>query len=118
MLRRHYASQRFRKFFAFPILFEIAIGADEVDLVHLFRFLWKGNPNALVTKRDNGLSDLLARPNKFQSYFDFAETCMDSLELTGNLFIEKAEMDRQGKPKELYVLNPSRISIEPSKKDF
>lgn len=66
---------------------------------------------------DKGLQDLLNRPNPWQSWFDFAEAMVVSLELTGNAFIEIVK-SKAGRPIELYVLNPARMTILPSSKNY
>jgi HK97 family phage portal protein len=62
-----------------------------------------------------GLRDLLANPNPFQSRYDFIENIGVSLELTGNAFVEKAEMENR-LPGELYVLDPAAMTVIPDRK--
>lgn len=75
----------------------------------------ENKPGAIETDGVGGLRDLLEHPNPYQCRFDFIESIFVSLELTGNCYIEKAEITR-GKPKELYVLNPAQMSVVPDKK--
>lgn len=77
----------------------------------------KGKPNEEVTT-GKGLIDLLSNPNPWQSRKEFIETLCLHLLLTGNAFIEKAEMDAYGRPKELYILNPKYMAVVPDKKNF
>jgi HK97 family phage portal protein len=76
----------------------------------------RGQPNSVVSGPAGGLRDLLARPNPVQSWFDFIESIMVHLELTGNAFIEKASFDRFGRPHALFPLNPSRVTVVPGRK--
>lgn len=78
----------------------------------------KGKPNEGVKGSGMGLLDLLTRPNPWFSELEFKELMAMHLLLTGNAFIEKAEMDGYGRPKELYLLNPKNMSVIPSKTKF
>lgn len=60
------------------------------------------------------LLDLLARPNPYQSGFEFFELCWTYAEATGNVYIHVIE--EAGIPVELYALRPSRVTILPDAK--
>ena len=76
-----------------------------------------GTPDAVLRDQNpaRGLRSLLQNPNPWQSRYDFMEGLGVSLELTGNAFIEKAEMVGS-RPKELYVLDPSAMTIVPDRR--
>ena len=78
----------------------------------------KGKPNEGVKGTGMGLLDLLARPNKWFTELEFKELLAMHLLSTGNAFIEKAEMDGYGRPRELFILNPKNMAVIPSKTDF
>lgn len=78
----------------------------------------KGKPNEEAKGNAQGLGPLLGRPNPWMSDIDFKETIAMHLLLTGNCFIEKAEVDGRGRPKELYLLNPKNMKVIPDKKTF
>lgn len=93
----------------------IATSAAQIP-VHVINREREGMPNAIVRSYDFGLRQLIDRPNPYQSQMEFIEACMTSLELTGNLFVEKVVANGSGRPVQLYVLNPSRITIVPDTK--
>jgi HK97 family phage portal protein len=79
--------------------------------------LTKESTGQVIHTYDKGIIGLLEAPNPFQRRVDFMETVIMCLELTGNAFIELVK-DTRGRPIEMYVLNPSRVTIIPSKKDY
>jgi HK97 family phage portal protein len=76
-----------------------------------------GKPNAEVTT-GQGLIDVLRRPNPWMSQDEFVELACLQLLLTGNVFIEKAEVDGRGRARELYLLNPAHVDIVPDKNNY
>ncbi len=66
---------------------------------------------------DHPLLRLLEKPNPLQGKFEFIETTMAYLYLSGNAFIECVGAgDRQAggaKPRELYALRPDRVQVIP-----
>ena len=77
----------------------------------------KGQADDGVSK-GQGLVDLLGSPNPHMSSVDFFETIVQHLLLTGNCYIEKAEINAFNRPKELYILNPKNMSVVPHKTKF
>lgn len=73
----------------------------------------KGKPNAVVDGPANGLRRLLSNPNPYYSWFDFVNNIQTNLDLTGNAFIELAELDASMRPHELYCLNPAKAKVVP-----
>jgi HK97 family phage portal protein len=71
--------------------------------------------NSRIEKRDeieeHPLIDLLNKPNKYESGFNFRQKWITNLLLTGNTYIEKVDVNK--KPKELYLLRPDRVTIIP-----
>ena len=66
------------------------------------------------TKLDNHpLIDLLARPNPLQAGNEFFQSLYSFLLLSGNSYVLRTGDDRDI-PKELHLLRPDRIRIEPS----
>jgi len=77
----------------------------------------KGKANDEV-KIGQGLVKLLEQPNPHTTRVEFLETIIQHLLLTGNAFIEKAETDSRGRPRELYILNPKNMVVIPDRKNF
>ena len=73
----------------------------------------EGQPDAIVRVHDKGLLALLEKPNPYQSQMEFIETCVTSMDLTGNLYIEKVKAGER--VFQLWPLNPSRVQILPDK---
>lgn len=71
----------------------------------------------IIKAYDKGIIGLFEMPNPYQRRVDFIEAIIISLELTGNAFIELVR-DPKGRPIEMYCLNPSRMTIIPSKTDY
>ncbi len=101
---------------------EIAEAAASVDWV-LFRRLGDGGRQDVP---GHPLLDLLRRPNPLQGRFEFIETTIAHLYLSGNAFLESVGPDlsdrspdpREGSadpaaPRELYVLRPDRVRVRP-----
>ena len=66
------------------------------------------------TKLDNHpLIDLLARPNPLQAGNEFFQSLYSFLLLSGNSYVLRTGEDNEA-PKELHLLRPDRIRIEPS----
>jgi HK97 family phage portal protein len=59
------------------------------------------------------LLDLIARPNPLQGRFEFLETVIAYLYLSGNTYIESVHTGSDRAPRELYVLRPDRMKIVP-----
>lgn len=78
----------------------------------------KGTPQEVVKGPANGLNDLLDYPNEWFSEPEFKELIGMHLLLTGNAYIEKAEVDATGKPHELYILNPKNMLVVQDAKKF
>jgi HK97 family phage portal protein len=78
----------------------------------------ENQPHDSVKGPAQGLNDLLARPNPWMSMVEFKEMAALHLLLTGNVYIEKAEMDVRGRPRELYLLNPKNMKVVPDPKKF
>jgi HK97 family phage portal protein len=57
------------------------------------------------------LAGLLDRPNQGSTWFDLIETVATELELLGNSYVLKNEMNGMGQPKSLYRLRPDRVRI-------
>lgn len=95
----------------------IANAAAQIPLL-IVRTAKKGQPGAVDTGPAAGLRALIERPNDFQSYFDFVETSFVSLESTGNLYILKDELNGFGRPRRLYILDPSKITPIPDQKNL
>ncbi len=66
---------------------------------------------------DHPLLKLLRCPNPFMGQFEWMETVISQLYLSGNVFIEAAGA-RNTKPGELYPLRPDRMSVLPDRTDF
>ncbi len=79
--------------------------------------LQKISTGQIIKNYDKGIIGLFEAPNPYQRRVDFIEAITTSLELTGNAYIELVRGPR-GVPVEMYVLNPGRITIIPSKKDY
>jgi HK97 family phage portal protein len=77
----------------------------------------RGRPNDTVVK-GQGLVDLLQKPNQWMTDVDFFETLIQHLLLTGNAYIEKAEIDSFGRPHELFLLNPKNMTVVPHKTKY
>jgi HK97 family phage portal protein len=71
-----------------------------------------------VAGYDGGLQDLVNKPNPWQRWLEFCEALVISLELTGNAYIELVMPPGSTRPTEMYILNPSRITIIPDKKNY
>lgn len=95
----------------------IADAGAQVPLVVLDRNK-EGQPDQIVRSHDRGLLALLAKPNPWQSGFDFLENYYTSTELTGNAFIALDAIDSFGRPHEMRVLNPARVTIIPDPKNY
>lgn len=78
----------------------------------------KGRPDEIVQGPANGLNDLMDNPNPWFSEPEFKELIGMHLLLTGNAYIELAEVDSLGKPHELYVLNPKNMVVIQDNKKF
>lgn len=65
-----------------------------------------------------GLQPLLKQPNPWMGTVEFIETITMHLLLTGNAYIELAEVDSRNRPNELYVLNPKNMKVIPSATKF
>lgn len=74
----------------------------------------------IVMPEDVWLGQLLTRPNPFETRQEFFEKVFLYLELTGNVFIEIvfASAGTVKYPRELYVLNPSKMKIIPDPVEF
>lgn len=79
--------------------------------------LKKTSTGQIIKTYDMGIISFFEAPNPWQRRVDFIEALICSLELTGNAYIELVR-NKAGKPIEMYVLNPSRVTIIPSKKDY
>lgn len=59
------------------------------------------------------LWNLINRPNPYQSYFDFMEGLVSSMELSGQGYIEKGGLDPVVAPTQLYTLRPDYVEVIP-----
>lgn len=92
--------------------------ADAVAQIPLMIMSGTSDKPSVIRGYDKGLAALLNRPNPWQSWFDFAEALMVSLELTGNGFIELVYDENTNKPYEMYLLNPARMTVIPKPKAY
>ena len=60
------------------------------------------------------IADLLKRPNRMQSGYEFMTAVVGYLMISGNTYIERVQVQNQ--TKELYALRPDRMKILPSKR--
>ena len=60
------------------------------------------------------IADLLKRPNRMQSGYEFMTAVIGYLMISGNTYIERVQVQNQ--TKELYALRPDRMKILPSKR--
>ncbi len=71
---------------------------------------------------EHPLLKLIKRPNPFQGQFEFLEACFSHLYLSGNSYLEAVGPGSRGleagKPQELYVLRPDRITVIPDRSNF
>jgi len=65
----------------------------------------------MLDNPDDPLLQLMERPNSLQSGFQFRELGQMYLFLTGNCYISLEQRDGDGKPRELYLPNPSRMMV-------
>jgi HK97 family phage portal protein len=65
-----------------------------------------------------GLDPLIKQPNPWMGTVEFIETIAMHLLLTGNAYVELAELDSRNRPRELYVLNPKNMKVSPSRTEF
>lgn len=65
-----------------------------------------------IAVENHPLEQLLNRPNPITSRFELFEQTLGSLELTGNAYWFLAG-DRLGRPREIWVLRPDRVTIVP-----
>jgi len=80
----------------------------------------KRRANEIIKPEECWLGRLLTRPNPFETQQEFFEKIFLFLELTGNVFIEKAFSTVGGYkiPRELYVINPSKVKIIPDTEKY
>ncbi len=95
----------------------IVNAASQVDLV-LKDKRKKGKPEDEAKGLGFGLKPLIEQPNPWMGTVEFIETIGMHLLLTGNAFIEFAELNSRGQPKEMYVLNPKNMKVVPSRRNF
>ena len=62
---------------------------------------------------DHPVLRLLERPNPGQGGRSFMECVYGHLQLSGNAYLEGAEHDQRGLPRELHCLRPDRMSVVP-----
>lgn len=61
---------------------------------------------------------LWEKPNPFQTGFQFRELLIEYLELTGNVYITLENRDGYGRPRELYLPDPSRMVVVPDPHNY
>lgn len=91
--------------------------ATAVSSVPWLLYAYDGQGNAQEVGR-HPLLDLLRRPNPFCSWQELVEGWATYLNLAGNAYIELAEQDGRGRPKELYLLRPDRVLVVPSREEY
>jgi len=64
------------------------------------------------------LTQLFTQPNEWMTWFDFTEALIWYLDLTGNVYIIKDEINMLKQPTKLYLIRPDRMQIIPSKTKF
>ncbi len=101
----------------FACVREIAEAAAGVNWL-LYKKMGQGERREI---EDHPLLKLLDRPNPLQGKFEFIESALAHLYLSGNTYIEsvgpqsnrRPELVKGRPPKELYVLRPDRVRILP-----
>ena len=63
------------------------------------------------------LLDLIQRPNPLMGGFEWIESVVSHLYLSGNAFIESAGA-KNARPRELYALRPDRMSVVPDRTEY
>jgi len=76
-------------------------------------FVLKNQQGQII--QDHPVLDLLYRPNKFMSGRSLRQWIIASLELTGNAYILKDNLNSRGEPRELFPLLSQLVEIIPGK---
>ncbi len=93
----------------FACVKEIATAGASVPW-KIFRTSSDGSRKELL---DHPLLKLLANPNPLQGRFEFFESVLSYLYLSGNTFIETVHTGQSQTPRELYSLRPDRVRVIP-----
>jgi HK97 family phage portal protein len=88
--------------------------AKAVSCIDFILYEKKGKEKNEIESHD--LLNLLQKPNPLMSKYAFIEALVTYIYVSGNLYIKGAVAG--GKPRELYLLRPDRVSIIPDNVNF